>query len=73
MITEEQRRALFALREALHLCEGADVSVSAKLNGGAVHVICATEMGCYRTGTVTKGPFLKALDLDRLLAEHPEP
>lgn len=25
MITEEQRRALFALREALRLCEGANV------------------------------------------------
>lgn len=29
MITEEQRRALHALREALRLCEGADVHVVA--------------------------------------------
>lgn len=32
MITEEQRRALFALREALRLCEAAKVWVDA--NGG---------------------------------------
>ena len=29
MITEAQRRALFALREALRLCEGAEISILA--------------------------------------------
>lgn len=60
MITEEQRRALFALREALRLCEGADLWAV-----GILDYHLSVEQG---GGTIR----LSAADIDRLLAEHPE-
>lgn len=62
MITEAQRRALFALREALHLCEAADVVVDAR---GANVLIEPHESEW--------GYKLKSEDIDSLLAKHPEP
>lgn len=73
MITEAQRRALFALREALHLCEVAEVSVSADLTKPRVHVICCDPTHkTFRTGTHTAGALLESSFVDTLLAEHPE-
>lgn len=73
MITEAQRRALFALREALHLCQGAEVSVSADLNKPRVHVICCDpDHLTFKTGKHTSGPKLDADFVSGLLAEHPE-
>lgn len=37
MITEAQRRALFALREALHLCDVAGMTVSEVIGGVGVY------------------------------------
>lgn len=73
MITEQQRRALFALREALHLCEGAEVSVSADLTKPRIHVICCDPTHkTFRTGQHSAGPLLEASFVDFLLSEHPE-
>lgn len=72
MITENQRRALFALREALHLCEGAAVSVSAGLTSQCVHVIC-TQYNVYAAGAVSFGAVLGSATIDELLAANPEP
>lgn len=73
MITEAQRRALFALREALHLCEGAEVSVSADLTKPRIHIICCDPTHLtFRLGTHSAGPTLEAAFVDFLLAEHPE-
>lgn len=63
MITEEQRRALFALREALDLCEGARIGIWANTQPG-ISVLVAH----YSEGSQD----LSAADIDRLLAEHPE-
>lgn len=70
MITEEQRRALFALREALHLCEGAGVEVvaDAHQNWGEliIHVAGVTNL------PLDTGDMLTVADIDAVLQEHPE-
>lgn len=71
MITEAQRRALFALREALHLCDGARVAVRATTSpfqgdeyqqeiqvGNDFHYTCEE--------------FLSTENIDAILSEHPE-
>lgn len=70
MITEEQRRALFALREALRLCEGADVLIQAReCDIGDEHQqeITVGEQWYY-----THKSFLSVEDIDIVLQEHPE-
>lgn len=66
MITEEQRRALFALREALRLCEGAGVEVVCQevLDNGIEVNFGNSVWPCFGS--------LLASDLSKLLAEHPE-
>ena len=64
MITEEQRRALFALREALHLCEGSAVEVVGIAEFPQADI-------WLRDGEPNSGR-LRASDVDLLLAEHPE-
>lgn len=64
MITEAQRRALFALREALHLCEGAEVWIDA--NGGeSIRLWVASDCKL-------AADRLRVSDLNQLLAEHPD-
>lgn len=69
MITEEQRRALHALREALRLCEGAAVEVH-PCQDNWVGVSPSTQVGFF---LCSETDVLRASDIDRLLAEHPEP
>lgn len=66
MITEAQRRALFALREALQLCTTADV-----------HLYSYMRQGCGLTSLQlgrddSNDDEFAVEDVDRLLAEHPE-
>ena len=69
-MTEEQRRALFALREALRLCDGAGVLVAA----------CDTTIAWEHQQEITVGnqyfytgrAFLDAEHIDAVLQEHPE-
>lgn len=74
MITEEQRRALFALREALHLCDKALISVEA---GGDFNYCCKIRFWD-ETGNpepiehASATETLEATDLDLFLARHPE-
>lgn len=70
MITEAQRRALFALREALHLCEGADITVS-PCSDSYVQVATWT-LGNLDSEICSDSEDLLASDIDRLLAEHPD-
>lgn len=60
MITEAQRRALFALREALHLCDEAGIYISPE-----------NDYDGYRR-VLEIGGQLQVSDVDRVLAEHPE-
>lgn len=69
MITEEQRRALFALREALRLCEGANLSLSLNTDGPG---LALEALGASGRVLAHYGVCLVAEDIDRLLAEHPE-
>lgn len=64
MITEEQRRALFALREALRLCEGAGVSIINDENNGIQVNVGRGEWPCFHS--------LVESDLTKLLREYPE-
>lgn len=66
MITEAQRRALFALREALHLCEAAEVEVYQAI--GCVGVGASD----FKWTEHSEGENLHSADITRLLAEHPE-
>lgn len=66
MITEEQRRALFALREALHLCEGADVHLYAGMHQGSGFTRLELSKNDWMDDEFA------ATDVDALLAEHPE-
>lgn len=61
MITEAQRRALFALREALHLCAAANVHVDARRENVLIDPH-KSEWG-YK---------LESADIDAILAEHPD-
>lgn len=62
MLTEEQRRALHALREALRLCEGAEVGLHLEGNDyTALWVIC------HNSGPE---PVSKLFETDQVLAEH---
>lgn len=63
MITEEQRRALFALREALRLCEDARICIDGQ-DIYIFHVVSGWETPC--------GGSLCSTDVAHLLAEHPE-
>ncbi|MNE82637.1 hypothetical protein D3C81_773740 [compost metagenome] len=70
MITEEQRRALFALREALHLCEAAGVLIQARESHiGDEH---QQEITVGDNWHYTRESFLRAENVDAVLAEHPE-
>lgn len=65
MITEAQRRALFALREALHLCEVS--SIALKLdedNGIVVEINRSASWPCFQD--------VNEADIGRLIAEYPE-
>jgi hypothetical protein len=66
MITEAQRRALFALREALHLCDQARITVEA-------HEAQAVRVSSRDFGCISLSPTLNIYDVDRLLAMFPEP
>lgn len=62
MITEEQRRAMFALREALRLCEGADV-----------HVVAWKGVATVGVGAIPEGANeLSSSEVSLRLQEHPE-
>lgn len=65
MITEEQRRALFALREALHLCEGADIFISPAVEGIRIGGAEGGTLGYFDEG-------LRPSNIDAVLQEHPE-
>ena len=65
-MTEEQRRALFALREALRLCEGADVHLYTWNHGGSAEVCLNLGESDWMDDEFATG------DVDRLLSEHPE-
>lgn len=66
MITEEQRRALFALQEALRLCEGAGVHVDCQeVLGNGIEVNFGNSVWpCF-------GSLIES-DLTKLLREYPE-
>lgn len=68
-MTEEQRRALFALREALRLCDGAGVMLD--LGDPADYGL---QVEVIPTGEVLAiiGVTLSHSDIDFLLEEHPE-
>lgn len=71
MITEEQRRALFALREALRLCECAGVMIQARENRlGSDDQQQEISFGQYFK--YTHDSFLNAEDIEAVLQEHPE-
>lgn len=70
MITEAQRRALFALREALHLCRESEVLLYA--HESKVRV-CATSRPELSFALKSRFSWLDEYGIDRLLAEHPEP
>lgn len=63
-MTEEQRRALFALREALRLCSGSNIVIDAA--GVAPLRLWVGVNVCLLDG------YLGSSDIDRLLSEHPE-
>lgn len=66
MITEPQRRALFALREALHLCEGAGVVIgNYSEHGLALGEVSLSEQYYFDS-------YVGVGDVENLLAEHPE-
>lgn len=72
MITEEQRRALFALREALKLCEAADVHLTLEGNDfTALWLICHND-GPEPAQCYFEADQVRPEHIDRLLAEHPE-
>lgn len=66
MITEAQRRALFALREALKLCEGADVCLSHDLD----HL--RLDVGRWPNAVTLECGHIGSAEVARFLAEHPE-
>jgi hypothetical protein len=66
MITEAQRRALFALREALHLCEGADVSLSHDLDHLRLDVGRGLDVVTLEAGHIGSA------EVAQFLVEHPE-
>lgn len=72
MITEAQRRALFALREALRLCDEAQVTVSASADL-VVQVCLWDEKFDLIADESSDSEDLMAKDVDRLLGQHPEP
>jgi len=64
MITEAQRRALFALREALHLCDEAEISILAENNFRDASSVVDVGMLPYFPCTVP--------GISDFLVEHPE-
>lgn len=68
MITEQQRRALFALREALHLCDRAYLMLSLNDDGPGLTIETLNPS----TVLAQVGVYLSSEDIDRLLAEHPD-
>lgn len=65
MITEEQRRALFALREALRLCEQAQIGVTMSQGYDCLE----TQINI---GQNWHFGDMRAIDIDAVLQEHPE-
>lgn len=66
MISEAQRRALFALREALHLCEVTEVVVRKdRDNGIVIEVDSKSVWPCFND--------LRSSDVRKLIAQYPEP
>lgn len=68
MITEAQRRALFALREALHLCDDALIMLSLNDDGPGM----AIEALDQRVVLAEIGVYLTRDDVTAVLDEHPE-
>lgn len=68
MITEAQRRALFALREALHLCDEALIMLSLNDDGPGMTVETVGPSAVL----AEVGVYLWAGDVDTILSEHPE-
>lgn len=68
MITEQQRRALFALREALSLCDDAGLNLT--LNDGGPGM----SIECFVTDTSLSeiGVYLCSTDIDAILEAHPD-
>lgn len=69
MITKEQRRALFALREALNLCDSAHLMISLNEDGPGLTV---ESLLSGPTTLASVWFYLCATDIYALLAEHPE-
>lgn len=67
MITEAQRRALFALREALELCHSSRISVKAETEDSGHVRVSGSFGGCFSLSNQ-----LNCYDIDRLLQEFPE-
>ena len=65
MITEAQRRALFALREALHLCEGAHVRVYMSPGYDCLETAIDFDRSQHFGD-------MRAEDITAVIAEHPE-
>lgn len=68
MITEAQRRALFALREALHLCDDALIMLSLNDDGPGM----AIEALDQRVVLAEIYVYLTRDDVTAVLDEHPE-
>lgn len=64
MLTEEQRRALHALREALRLCEGAGMAIDANA-GESVRLWIGSDC-------IAATEYLQPDVIDQVLQEHPE-
>lgn len=70
MITEAQRRALFALREALQLCEKSSIWVQAR--EGSPGCLLQQEVTIGVAFHYTGESFLSSENIDAILAEHPD-
>lgn len=69
MITETQRRALFALREALRLCDEARLILDlGECDDSGMSIVCISTDKVLRN----VGVYLDASDVQAILEEHPE-
>lgn len=68
MITEAQRRALFALREALHLCDESHLMLALNDDGPGMTI----ETVGPSSVLAEIGVYLWAGDVETILTEHPE-
>ena len=70
MITEAQRRALFALREALRLCDAAQVLIQAR--ECSLGDFNQQEIAVGDNYHYTSESFLSAENIDTVLEAHPD-